>query len=489
MTDAAATASGRPLAVITVHGTNDSAPQLDGHEKWWQTNSSFCLALTAALHENSLEAKIIPFIWTGKNNVSDREQAAADLASAIRATAKTHGAVHIIAHSHGGNVANDAAILLRWGRRKRDDPIAGLTTVGTPFLSYPVSAFQRAGAYAFFGISLIALTLIIATLGLSVTRQIQFHDFTKIVEVVAAFAPFAIVALIMVREAQLGVRRVSRPGQNPATKASVHCIWHPSDEAISALKAVSALKIEAFSPGSLWIGSRNAGILWAVRIVLLFVAVAAALLATAWAGGGALIRSLFEMLKLDAVGAWLLNDKGLGIRADDPGTYLTALDLILLIPAALWIAVYLIVRFVTGFLPDRFARGFANDQISSLFRSMAFGSVGDQRIADVSVTPYAFEAIRVELTGECAERLQANAEGAATGLLEKYRWEIFNTSADHTKLFGQIPNDAMTWKSLIHTTYFGDAQVIELIRAHILGLEVWFGSFGNSKRLVRPRNR
>jgi hypothetical protein len=70
----------------------------------------------------------------------------------------------------------------------------------------------------------------------------------------------------------------------------------------------------------------------------------------------------------------------------------------------------------------------------------------------------------LELSGDLAAKMKAAAEHAATELLAKYRWEVFNIHADHKKLFEQIGFDAMTWDSLIHTTYFDYDEI-----AHAIG--------------------
>jgi hypothetical protein len=76
-----------------------------------------------------------PFTWSGENSEIDRRQAARAFAGVLRRELDSaRDACHVvIAHSHGGNVA-------LWGLGELDearrDRVAGLATMGTPFLHF-----------------------------------------------------------------------------------------------------------------------------------------------------------------------------------------------------------------------------------------------------------------------------------------------------------------------------------------------------------------
>jgi hypothetical protein len=131
--------------------------------------------LKARLATQGFDATVTPFLWTGANSARARETASRKLVKEIRRQSRTHGPVHVIGHSHGGNVANEAARMMRW-RPKFDmlsfllnplsamfrgrEKIASVTTVGTPFFRSQLSNAESFGGVAFL------LLLIISTLAL-----------------------------------------------------------------------------------------------------------------------------------------------------------------------------------------------------------------------------------------------------------------------------------------------------------------------------------
>jgi hypothetical protein len=103
--------------VLVVHGTWNS-PQ-EGTRLWYQLNDAdpqnFCSQLNARLEEFGLGGSVwrplngepTDFSWSGANRHEDRIVAARQLAKRIVeiATADPSARIHIVAHSHGGNVA------------------------------------------------------------------------------------------------------------------------------------------------------------------------------------------------------------------------------------------------------------------------------------------------------------------------------------------------------------------------------------------------
>src|SRR5262245_48986627 len=104
-------------AIVTVHGTGDTAEGADG-QKWFQRGSQFSQRLLQNLSAQGVEGEIIPHLWSGANSAWDRERGANKLTDLIRRLYSRYDSVHIVGHSHGGNVANDAAVLLKWGLRR-----------------------------------------------------------------------------------------------------------------------------------------------------------------------------------------------------------------------------------------------------------------------------------------------------------------------------------------------------------------------------------
>ena len=91
-----------PTLIITVHGTWAGGKDLD-KPKWWEANSEFSDWLREELSD--VECVFEEFIWSGANSDRDRTDAACRLAARLRKLDRSeYEKVHIIAHSHGGNV-------------------------------------------------------------------------------------------------------------------------------------------------------------------------------------------------------------------------------------------------------------------------------------------------------------------------------------------------------------------------------------------------
>jgi hypothetical protein len=63
--------------------------------------------------------------------------------------------------------------------------------------------------------------------------------------------------------------------------------------------------------------------------------------------------------------------------------------------------------------------------------------------------------------------MQEAANGAAGQLIDKYRWALFSVGGDSSASLTSLTTDAMTWNSLIHTTYFDQPEVATAIGDHI----------------------
>src|ERR1700754_3163859 len=100
--------------IVIVHGT--FAETFD----WWLPGSDFCRTLDRLLGESGCEARCwshVPspddpllFRWSGLNSEQARVDAAEDLAAYLAIHLKNEDIerVHIIAHSHGGNIVANA---------------------------------------------------------------------------------------------------------------------------------------------------------------------------------------------------------------------------------------------------------------------------------------------------------------------------------------------------------------------------------------------
>lgn len=443
-----------PIAIVTVHGTGDTAAA-DAGDKWFQQGAAFSEALRARLAQEGFTADIKPHLWTGANSAWDREQAANGLAARIRKLYKHYDTIHVIGHSHGGNVANDAAVLLKWGLRKdaKKERFDSLTTVGTPFFNVRTGWLQMLAGILFliiaWGSAIVFPFLSLLLLVLVVNGEFMegsSHAMQLIVFGVYFFTVGPAV-LFMLRMSRQGVRRILRPRRGAHTKTSIFSIWHENDEAIAFLQRVEELKLEPFARGALFRGSRGAGVAIGVLAVLVF----------------ALAHPV-----LYSFGLLDLFDFNTSSADEDVGTNIAAVAMLSwLFAPAIFAVVYLLYRFLIGGAQEIAARGALNRFVGGVLRGIAMGRDGDQVLCDVGPRSHTHRTEDLVLSGECAARMQQNANGAAGALIEKYRWALFSVGGDCAGSLTALTTDAMTWDSLIHTTYFDQPEVAEAIAAHI----------------------
>lgn len=127
--------------LILVHGTFAT------RAKWVEPNSSLAMELVNELGENDTLLESVR--WSGKNSQGERIIAARKLRSRISTLLRKHpGAkVHIVAHSHGGNIAIYALQGSMIG-----SAVSSLTCMGTPYLSAEPRTITNSVAIAIFAI-------------------------------------------------------------------------------------------------------------------------------------------------------------------------------------------------------------------------------------------------------------------------------------------------------------------------------------------------
>ena len=254
--------------------------------------------------------------------------------------------------------------------------------------------------------------------------------------------------LFMFSISRRGARRILRPRRSMSEAHQVLAIWHENDEAISFLRRIEEVPIEAFPKGSLFRSSNTAAIGWGMLVVLIM-------------GVGI---PLAYFLNFDLFG--LVSGEE---RPTDTSNSVAATMIMLIFAPVVFVLTYIVYRFLVGGAAELGARAPLNGFVSGVLRGIAMGRDGDQVICNVSTDSHTHGTQSVKLEGECATRMQAAAGAAADKLIDKYRWSLFTVGADTNAPLTNLATDAMTWDSLIHTTYFDQPEVAELIAAHIVG--------------------
>jgi hypothetical protein len=445
------------VAIVTVHGTGDTAESADGG-KWYQRGSEFSQRLLAHLSGQGVSGEIIPHLWSGANSAWDRERGANKLADRLRGLYRKYDTIHVVAHSHGGNVANDAAVLLKWGLRRNAEreKFDSLTTIGTPFFNSRTGTLQRIAGVLFMLIawgSAIIFPIVTAILLWGVATGENFFDVGSQQEELVITAIYLLIVgpatLFMLHMSRQGVRRILRPKTGGRTRTSVFSIWHQNDEAIAFLQRVEELNLEPFPRGSLFRGSRGAAIAFGVLTVLAV---------------GLINPLLYSFGQTDLLG---MMD---GVADDDIASNIVTMVVVsLLFAPAVFTAVYFLYRFfVGGMVQEVGARGSMNRFVGGVMRGVAMGRDGDQVLCNVSTKSHTYTTQEMMLAGECASRMQDGANAAVGRLIDKYRWSLFAVGGDTNASLTALTTDTMTWDSLVHTTYFDQPEVAAAIGDHIV---------------------
>jgi hypothetical protein len=459
-------------AIVTVHGTGDTAEGPAG-EKWFQQGSAFAQRLLGHLRQHNVDADIVPHLWSGANSAWDRERAANKLASRIRGLYNKYDSIHVVGHSHGGNVANDAAVLLKWGLRRNavKERFDSITTVGTPFFDSRTGPMQMFAGLLFLAItwgSVLALGFMALTVLAIIFYQpwayapqssdirLSWTEFDPViddVDVVVPILPLIALALLavclvfMFQLSRQGVRRILRPRGGGRTKTSLFSIWHENDEAIAFLQRVEELQLEPFPRGAMFRGSRSA----AIGVGVLGVIFIGAVVPLLYAAG---IADFFDFANS-------------GADDDIAGNNIAVAVFGLFLAPVIFTGIYLGYRYVVGGVQEIAVRGAMNGYVAGVLRGVAMGRDGDQVLCNVAPRSHTHRTQELVLTGDCAERMKEGANGAAGKLIDKYRWALFSVGGDSSASLTSLTTDAMTWDSLIHTTYFDQPEVAVAIADHI----------------------
>lgn len=440
---------------LTVHGTFDAVA--NPHEpRWWEPNSTFWKTILAPSPDGQITGTVKPFIWSGKNSAFEREVAARALVKQIKALRKTCDNIHLIGHSHGGNVIEDALERIAWnGARKpslsksrNPSKIRSVTTLGTPFLDRRESTLRK------ILIVLMLILVVIILLG-SILMTVLVAMLASLPiegaaigatdpKVLGAFAAVTLIPLVILLPLLLLFIRnwhTLRFRRNARTPANWLSVFHPQDEAIFLLTSTNSAAYEFYQDGVISANVRrklDAAMIFTAAAALILFALSILANSMDW-GSFSVFTQRFEygnvLLVLGAF-ALLLNP------------------------------VFVVARLIVG-LFDAPLRGWANGQVRGILRGLAFGEDHHVKLVDVAAVPFVFECSGVAVAGPTAESMSTEAKDSFIRYINASHqcisWQSAKANSD---AIGDMLMGLTTVKT-IHSAYFHHPEVVGLVADHL----------------------
>ena len=127
------TSQSHRLTVLAIHGT--FAPDAE----WAQPRSTLHQLIQS--EPGSVHINWVPFSWSGGNSHSARELASTELAKQVvdLSIQNPNADIHLIGHSHGGNVA----LMMLSAHLDVRPKVASVTCLSTPFLKFDVGGLEQ----------------------------------------------------------------------------------------------------------------------------------------------------------------------------------------------------------------------------------------------------------------------------------------------------------------------------------------------------------
>ncbi len=421
------------MKYVLVHGTFDTDESLEG-DRWWQKGSQFWQQLT----EHVAEEDIIQFRWSGENSQDEREKAAKELSNCLKLIAKSER-VAVIAHSHGGNVAELCMIHLEPAARM----YVHITTVGAPFLKT-----RKGVQYQYNRRELVLIAIIAAALAYSIYYVLAYGFYfitptqangsmNDLAEIVAAFLvvgfPLVVFRPVLFPRARkifwwvTGKYLSYRPNK-------MNIIVHQSDEALQLLENVHRLKVKPIGTRSLATGFTTLAIPMAsVLSIIAFIGP----IVVYGMNGVELVFSGFTIfiIIICFFFAFIV-------------FFLAAVILTILLSCFGWV---LSVPLAPSL----------NRLLTNVIKSSAFGVAPGTNVLSVSRIPQSPSLI-IDLPKEIINELiirTNEALGERVPLMKQMMSDAPELSADTLALL----QDTFQWNELIHTYYFRHPECCQLI--------------------------
>jgi len=467
--------------IVTVHGTFSSGP-LEG-QKWWQRGSGFSSRLPELIEGTDGDLIVEPFVWTGLNSELGRRRAGDQLAAKLAEIEAAGKPYAVIAHSHGGSVLG--AALLNAARNRQSLPLMQRwMTVGTPFIKTERQRFlfSRLGILGK-AIYLTLLTFLFLGLLIAMGGSVADGPAAWVMLLATFVAPIALFyAVLRYQESRHSLafnpRYLGFAGSHFANRWL--SLWHAKDEAVQCLRAVKRVDVSIF-PRHFAASALN------------FLAIAIIPLACLWALNSQSIMNviagqLFSVIDpadfvdlYPSAGANIFENAAvlfLGLLVIPanllyPGTalmeapLLVQLSLVVLGIALLVGAAYVLTLTFDGIakLVSHGLSTILNPITLAQLKAATYGSDTLEDFAiDTSECPLWLMRGFPPLPAAIADGIETASDRAIGTAIPKFRNVVDSLiAADTSEATSDLVAEYLTWRELIHTSYFEDENFVKLI--------------------------
>jgi hypothetical protein len=413
--------------------------------KWWESTSEFNDWLSKELLNKNCHFE--EFIWSGANSDRERLDAARNLAKFFRsADLVKYDEIHVIAHSHGGNVVELAFNDLNQPRLSslfkepiRHQLVQTVVTVGTPYFQTKVPLLRRLGQIG----SILAIPggILVGYVGYVYRNNPPFGPGLPSSDTYYNTLRFFLITSLLCLVTAIPctwefLRSTRLTSRDIEQRPNWLAISHTSDEAIATLKAADNEKLVLFEARTLRKSIQNSVI--SIGILLFAASLVVGVLMLFW-----------ELVKGESL-------------AETTIIFAPAVIVAAALPV-LWIAVFGILFLLAPAL----AAG-ANKMLNSRIHGFALGQDHHANLDDVTDIPHTINSERLVLGGVWHDDMLESAQLAMKLVIEKNHSQLFRVDlSTHLKnIFGRLDADDF-FDGLIHTSYFSHQQLATKIAAHI----------------------
>ena len=397
----------------------------DAGEQWWQADGAFGRALAERVrtrdgHAISDRGAMYRLKWSGDNKESARDDGADSLAHLFKGAAPRR--VHVIAHSHGGNVTRTA--IERLAKEKADlSRLGSVVSMGTPFFHYargPVVArgWAMVAASAGFAVLFVkALELVLSPTGLAAGRLWWV--------LVAAIPIAGLFTLVLLGSGSYLLRRQPK-GVRPPGMAAVQWtnLCSANDEAVQLLRSFDR-RIDMFGRSD-WDGG--------------------------WLIWFALLAGLCVMVMTAAFSA----ADALGWRSE-PAQFGASMAGVL----TCWLLVWLANR-VLRYLTSRGSR-LLDGLVTRRLRGLAYGDDGGEGMAGVRTMPWEDAGACVPLPAAVEAAIEAHVARTSGDLWARARRAIRPDASFLDVNFRYLVDEVLTGDELAHTVYYRVDALVDMV--------------------------